>query len=177
MENTKKKTNIKKTIMIFVIMTCLMLAGTFLCLVVHEGSHYITSIACNGTVTEFSLGSESHVGAYIQPQYISIIALSSVLIPLVLSLIFVWFKNFYSSAIVLGFSFANLFNAFFGFAAIFLVDDMATRETFDMAMAFNHSQNQTGMLFLIAGLVIVCTFCVAYGGHNFMQALEKKVEI
>ena len=171
----KKKFFDKKTVTLMLVSTLLIIVGMLVCFGLHEGSHYVTLVACNGVATEVSMGMESYVAGYIAPQHITIVALSSLLIPLVFSLATIWIKNMYFNFVALGFSVTNLINGLLGIAAFVLIDDKATKLTFDIPLAVEYAQNQTGIFLFSVLCVVFCSACVGYSGEKVKRALENYV--
>lgn len=172
---TSEKFFTKKTVKTLILSIVLMLVGTIVYFGIHEFSHYITLLLCNGSATEVSVGVESYVGGYIQPQYIPIVALSSFLIPLCISFALVWIKNLYANFIILGFTMANFMNGFLGFVAFLLIDDKAEKMTFDIPLAIIYSQNQTGLFLFVVLCVIACCACLCFTGDRVFKTIEKHI--
>ena len=77
----------KNYTIIGVISIILIISGAIINLIVHELSHYLVLKICNGSFVDGKIASESFVAGYIEPQYIAVVALASIYIPLFISLI------------------------------------------------------------------------------------------
>ena len=169
MENTKKKVFDKKTVKVLTLSVLLLVVGLFACFGLHELSHYFTLLACNGTPAEVS------IGGYIEPRYVPIVALSSIVVPLIISIATIWIKNFYFNIAALGFSLTNFINAFLGFAAFILIDDKTVKMTYDVPLAVIYSEHQTGTFLFVFFCIVACITCLTYTGHKVSKELDKYI--
>lgn len=108
-------------------------------LVLHEGSHLFVMALCNGTLEELSFGTQSFVGGYIAPEYISVIAMASIMIPLVLSVILSMIRNIHILFFNTGIGISTVINIVLGLFATCFINDR-TRETYDVALAFDSAR-------------------------------------
>ena len=121
---------------LFLTLTC----STFLNLLIHEGSHLITLLMCNGKFEAMSLGITSFIEGYINSESVSIVAISSLIIPTIVSILFFFMKSFYGSVCFLGFTLPNITNASFGLFASLFISDMNTLATYDIALSYDYAK-------------------------------------
>ena len=107
--------------------------------VIHECSHLVTMLLCNGIFKDMHFGTTSFVSGYVEQQYVWIVAMSSLIIPLLFSTILFFIKNIYVKFFVLGFTWPSLMNSALGLFAIWFIKD-STRNTYDVALAYDFAK-------------------------------------
>ena len=111
-----------------------MLFGLFLALVLHEFSHMIVLLMCNGSVEEISIGSQSFVSGQIQSQHIPLVAMSSIVIPTIIAISSLLIKKNFIKPMILSVAMHNCINVAGGIFASFL---SPTDNTWDIVLALN----------------------------------------
>lgn len=121
-----------------IISVILIILGAIINLIVHELSHYLVLKICNGSFVDAKIASESFVAGYIEQQYIAVVALASIYIPLFISLIMSIFKNMYVNTFCCGFTFPIFINVLFGLVVAVFEKNKIVRATYDIALAIDN---------------------------------------
>jgi hypothetical protein len=131
--------------------------------IVHEFSHLATMLLCNGTFQDMHFGVTSFVSGYVDQQHVWIIAISSLIIPLLLSTILFFIKNIYVKFFVLGFTWPSLINSALGLFAIWFIKD-STRNTYDVALAYDSTKMPIVIVVtaLIGALYSAMLVCISF---------------
>ena len=118
---------------------CLIVLALPVGLALHEGSHMLTLCLCNGTFDGISFGTQSYVGGYVDPKYISLVSMSSIFIPLIVSVILSMIRSIHLLSFNLGLTIQTVVNITFGLFATAFVHNDLVRETYDVALAYDYS--------------------------------------
>ena len=147
---------------------CLIL-GLVLNLFIHEGSHFLFLNICNGNFVDGSFGTESFISGYVDVKYISLVALSSIFVPLIISCILVFVKQLYVQIFCCAFTVSTFMNCFLGFIMNFFEKNTATRGTYDVLLAADYSNNSVFVLFITFVFLIVSIIVI---GFNMKQIVD-----
>ena len=123
--------------------------------VVHELSHMLMLMICQGSVEEISFGTNMFVGGHIDYNYISVVALASIFIPFIISFVLSLLKNTYMQFFNIGFSVPIVINILFGFIAHFFIKDIVIQNTYDLALACNFMEENIIILLLCGAILII----------------------
>ena len=113
--------------------------GLMLNLVIHECSHLLFLKIFDGDFENISIGTTSFVTGYIEPKHITIVALSSIFVPLTISCILAFVKQLYVEIFCCSFTISTFMNSFLGLIVNFFEKEMATRQTFDVLLAADNA--------------------------------------
>ena len=134
-------------------------AGAVMGLVVHEWSHLIVLQICNGSVVDMSFGSQSFVSGYVDIAYIATVAISSTIIPAILSSIISCIHQYYVRCFTCGFTLPIIINILLGlFATLFVRGN--NRSTYDIALAYDYANAQWLVILLSIITLIICVYIV-----------------
>lgn len=134
----------------------LTILGLIFYIFTHEFSHLITMLLCNGTFVDLQIGVTSFVAGYVEPQFVSFTAMSSLFIPLGISTILFFFKNQYLNVFFLGFTMPSFVYTIMGIFAMWFIHD-STRQTYDVALAYDFAKYPL--------IIVVLTIVgIIYGG-------------
>lgn len=139
--------------------------------VVHELSHMLMLIICQGSVEEISFGANMFVGGYIDYNYISVVALASIFIPFIISSFLSIFKNAYVQFFNMGFFVPTVINILFGFVAHFFIKDIAIQNTYDLALACNFMEENIIILLLCGAILIIQIWLIIEGFKKIYKKL------
>ena len=155
-----KKSSTAKLIVFAIIFIIIGMSINF---VVHELSHMLMLIICQGSVEEISFGTNMFVGGYINYNYISVVALASIFIPFIISFILSLLKNTYVQFFNMGFSVPIVINILFGFIAHFFIKDVAIQNTYDLALACDFMEENIIILLLCGVILIIQIWLIIEG--------------
>lgn len=137
MMKDKTKNNIAKDIIILLFLNFL---GIVVNLIVHELSHLLVLYICNGQATELSVGTNNFVAGYVPYQYISVVSLSSIYVPLAISCILTCIKQLYVQIFCGAFTLPSIISILFAVIANFTNQSQSERATYDLLLAVDNSQ-------------------------------------
>lgn len=143
--------------------TIFIIFGAIINFVVHELSHLLMLWVCGGNVAEFSLFGGMFVGGEIPYNYVSIVSLSSIFIPFILSALFSFVKNKWMILWNMGFIVPTIMNVAFGIYAVFFIKDVATQNTYDLALACNFMENDW-VIIVLCIVVLILEFSLIWNG-------------
>lgn len=144
------------------------ISGAVSNLIIHELSHFLVLKLCNGSLVDTKIASESFVAGYIEPQYIAVVAMASIYIPLLIAIIMSVFKNVYINTLCCGFTLPICINILFGLFATIFIENKLIRATYDIALAIDNCKSDWWIylisivsLFVVLFILIknVKTFC------------------
>lgn len=144
--------------------------GAIVNLIVHELSHLVVLLFCNGEVNSLSIGISSFVSGYVEQKHIAIIAMSSVIIPAVITLIISYFRQYYLCCFSCGFIIPTIINSTLGLFAVFFVKD-GTRFTYDIALAFDNVNAQWMIVILTILILLICVYVMTKQIAHIYKAL------
>lgn len=129
--------NMVKNIIMILFLNALGITVNF---IIHELSHLLVLYICSGQATEVSFGSNNFVAGYIPYQYISIVALSSIYIPLAISCMLVFVKQLHVQVFCGAFTLPSIISILFAVIANFTNQSQSERATYDLLLAVDNSQ-------------------------------------
>lgn len=150
----------EKTITLLIKVIGLILFGMIINLFVHELSHLLILIFVNGEPIKMSFGEESFVGGYVEQKYISVVALASIYIPTIISLLMAFVKKKYLQILNAGFTVPIIVNWIMGVFAIFFVKDDYQRSTFDISLAIDNTSYDFIVYTIIAFVAVANVFAI-----------------
>lgn len=139
-----------------------LISGLVLNLFVHEGSHFLFLNICNGNFVNGSFGAESFISGYVDMKYISLVALSSIFVPLTISFVLVFVKQLYVQIFCCAFTISTFMNSLLGLIMNFFEKNTATRETYDVLLAADYSNNSVFVLFITFVFLIVSGIVIGF---------------
>lgn len=147
--------------------TMLIFCGMILNFVIHEFSHAIVLILCNGSLMDLELTNELFVSGYTETRYIAIIALASIYIPLGLSVISMFLKNKYVNIFYCGFTLPIFINCLLGLIAFVFEKNETIRKTYDFVLAMENCSSQfvvcaITVLMMIFSLIITLKNLISF---------------
>ena len=128
-----------------------MFVGFVVALLLHELSHLFVLLLCNGQLVDFRVGSQNFVSGYIDPKYVSFVALSSIIIPSLLSAIFIFVKSTKLASINISVAIHCIINIVGGLICI-TTDTMDL--SWDLVLAYNYSNQILSICVAIIFLII-----------------------
>ncbi len=160
-----------KTAKLITFAILLIVVGAGLNFVIHELSHTLMLVICKGNVEEISFGQNMFVGGYVEYNYVSTVALASIFVPFIISFLISLFKNVYVSFLDLGFSLPIVLNVLLGFYAHFFIKDVATQNTYDLALACNFMEENIIILLLCGAILIIQIWLIVEGFKKIYKKL------
>ena len=97
----------------------LMFIGVAVNLVIHELSHLLMLVVLGGEVHQISIGMESFVSGIIDGKFVPWVAMSSIYVPMAISLVLLLIKNRYVAFFNAGFFVSVIVNLFMGVSVFF----------------------------------------------------------
>ena len=140
-------------------------------LVLHEFSHLVTLLAVNGELVDMKISSLSYVSGYVEEKYISIVAVSSVVIPLIISFLGISIKNLYVRALFASFTVSIAVNCILGLIAYFFENDSLTRATYDIALTIDFASYQTITLVAVCILTVLSLLVLSLHIKHIVQKI------
>ena len=137
--------------------------------IIHEFSHLVTMLLCNGVFNNMHFGLTSFVSGYVDQQYVWIVAISSLIIPLLFSTVLFFIKNIYVKFFVLGFTWPSMMNSALGLFAIWFIND-STRQTYDIALAYDFAQMP---VIIIVVSIVGALYSAALSGISFIKIVKE----
>ena len=156
----------KKKILISLIITILGLVLTF---VVHELSHCFVLELMGGTTESISIGIKNYVVGYIPPGKISVVALSSIFIPLTISCVLVFIKQLYVQIFCGVFTVSPLIHCLFGIIINIVEKDIAKRATYDVVLAIDNAIHPMGIWVFVLFCLILAIAIILYNGKYIID--------
>ena len=146
----------------------LVLLGLGLYLLIHELSHLLTMLLCNGVFEDMQIGITSFVAGYVDPKFVPITAMSSLIIPLLISTVLLFVKNQYINVFLLGFTMPSLTQSVLGIFALWFINDQ-TRHTYDAALAYDFAKTPTIITILTIMGIVYSVFLLLVGFVRLMK--------
>lgn len=150
----------EKTITLLIKVIGLILFGMIINLFVHELSHLLILILVNGEPIQISFGEESFVGGYVERKCISVVALASIYIPTIISLLMAFVKKKYLQILNAGFTVPIIVNWIMGVFATFFVKDDYQRSTFDISLAIDNTSYDFIVYTIIVFIAVANVFAI-----------------